>query len=322
MKRECIYFQCGHSVKKTDYPYIIMQEAIAAHAMKMCIDPPILQKKQWRDFYTKLCKKMGYMSYSIFLPRNLSNKGRYIFVYNEIHPIISDLKFIKWVKKKYDVKVVLVIRNMIKNKKYPSISGVDLDKLKENFDLIVTDEKKDAELYKLFFLPDPFSKIRQKKVKIKNDICFIGLDKGRGKILKAISEKAYENHVRSNIKIVGKGSRDSLIKYTNYQSYLDIMKQDMESNCILEVLQPGQDSYTLRLQEAVCLGKKLLTNNLNVVNEKYYNPKYIQIFNKVGDIDWDFVKERIEVDYEYKGEYSPVVFLEKIEQELDNNMDI
>lgn len=321
MKRECIYFQCGYPVKKTDYPYIIMQEAIIAHTMRMCIEPTILQDKQWRNFYTKLCKKMGYISYSIFLPRKLSKKGKYIFVFNEIHPIIFDLEFIKWVKKKYDVKVVLVIRNMIRNKMHPSISGVDLDKLKEKFDLIVTDEKKDADLYKLFFLPDPFSIICRRKAKIKNDICFIGLDKGRGKILKAISEKAYENNVRANIKIVGKGLKDSLIEYTDYQSYLEIIKQDMESNCILEVLQPGQDSYTLRLQEAVCLGKKLLTNNLSVVNEKYYNPRYIQIFNKVDDINWNFVKERVEVDYKYEGEYSPLIFLEKIEQKL-NNMDI
>ena len=101
------------------------------------------------------------------------------------------------------------------------------------------------------------------------------------------------------------------------QPYTEIIKQDMQSNCILEIIQPGQSSYTLRFQEAICLGKKLLTNNKEVKNEKYYDPKYIQVFERPEEINWDFVKERIQVDYNYHGEYSPIVFLEKIKRRLE-----
>ena len=228
-----------------------------------------------------------------------------------------NLGFFKWLKKKFGGKTVLILRNMIINKKYPMVNGVELSKLKQIFDLIVTNEIRDAKQYNLFFLPNPFSIIYNQRSKIEYDICFIGNNKGREKILTKIAQKANENDVIWNFKIVGKTRNTSFLEHTNYQPYTEIIKQDMCANCILEILQPGQSGYTLRFQEAVCLGKKLLTNNKLVKNEKYYNPQYIQVFESPEDIDWDFVKEKKKVDYDYQGEYSPIVFLNKIKRRLE-----
>ena len=60
-----------------------------------------------------------------------------------------------------------------------------------------------------------------------------------------------------------------------------------------------------------------MTNYKLVKNYKYYNPQYIQVFESPEDIDWDFVKEKKKVDYDYQGEYSPIVFLNKIKRRLE-----
>lgn len=324
MQQKIIFFQWSKIEKKEDYAYIIMHEAIKNKVLALHTGPNILRKKEWNDYHKKVCLNHPFLSkiwYRFYLPLNmLKRKKEYILLFNEWHPALNNIDFFFWLKKKYNVKLVLVLRNMIYNKKHPKVRNISIEDLKNIFDLVVTDEKIDADLYNLFFLPDPFSVITQKKAKQKSELCFIGLDKGRKKILKEIAGMAQKNNISYNIKVIGKG-KDSLLEYTDYQPYLEVIKQDMQSNCILEVLQPGQECFTLRLQEAVCLGKKLLTNNKNIIKEKYYNPKYVQVFDKVEEIDWNFVKEKINVDYEYEGEYSPVYFINKILIELEKNND-
>ncbi len=320
MKKKTIFFQWGLKTRKTDYSYVIMTAAIEKNYMRSYAGPLFLYRDRWRKVHDKICREYPVgapLFYPFYLPRNMKDNRNSMFLFNEHHPCLLNLGFIKWLKRKYNGKAVLVVRNMIKNKRHPAIHGIHLEQLKEAFDLIVTDEKKDAELYGLFFMPDSFSQIYKRKVKVKYDLCFIGADKERAELLNEIAQKADEHGVTYNIKIIGKRKKNTLLEYTDYQPYSKILKQDLQANCILEVLQPGQESYTLRLQEAICLGKKLLTNNPNVKSEKYYNPKYIQIFEHTEDIDWDFVKEKTEPDYGYEGDYSPITFLETIELELE-----
>lgn len=58
--------------------------------------------------------------------------------------------------------------------------------------------------------------------------------------------------------------------------------------------------------------KKLLTNNPLVKTSQFYNPKYIQYFDDPKDIDWNFVKERIPIDYHYHNEYSGTNFIKEV----------
>ena len=45
----------------------------------------------------------------------------------------------------------------------------------------------------------------------------------------------------------------------------------------------------------------------------------MHIFEKAEDIDWDWVKERIPVDYHYDGRFSPVHIIDEIEYLEKNN---
>lgn len=57
--------------------------------------------------------------------------------------------------------------------------------------------------------------------------------------------------------------------------YSYTIRQIRQSRAILDILQPNQSGSTLRPLEALFLGKKLVTNNLSVVNEPYYDSRYI-----------------------------------------------
>lgn len=313
------FFQWGFTESKTDYSYVIMEEAVKSKKIHLYSGPHFLRGEKWNRIHTVVCGRypgLAKVFYSFYLPKGMDRNKENIFLFNEWHPCLMNLGFVEWIKGKYGGKTVLILRNMIVNKKYPAVNGVDLNILKSIFDLVVTNEPNDAERYDLFFLSNPFSPLYRKKLKTKYDICFIGKNKGREEILKRIAEQADKNNVIWDFKVVGEIRRKSIFEHVDYQPYTEIIKQDMRSNCILEIVQPGQTSCSLRFQEAVCLGKKLLTNNTKVINEKYYNPNYIHIFEKVEDINWEFVKERVKVDYKYSGDYSPIVFLNAIKKRL------
>lgn len=84
------------------------------------------------------------------------------------------------------------------------------------------------------------------------------------------------------------------------------------SNCILEVLIEGMTGATLRYNEAVCYNKKLLTNNKNIVNLPFYDPRYMRVFDSPDDIDVEWVRKQVPIDYHYDGRFSPTHIIDEI----------
>ena len=107
-----------------------------------------------------------------------------------------------------------------------------------------------------------------------------------------------------------------MIKKDKFKDYKDIIKEIKKSNCIVEILQKNQTGSTLRYYEAICYNKKLLTNNINVMNLPFYNEKYIRIFDDSFKIDYDWIKEEEIIDYQYNNLYSPIKILDLIEKDL------
>lgn len=99
-------------------------------------------------------------------------------------------------------------------------------------------------------------------------------------------------------------------------SYEETLQEVQYANCILEIVQEGQYGISWRTVEAFTYNKKLLTNNEGIKNNPFYNSEYIHVFNKVDDIDFDWVKEIIPVDYHYHNEYSPIEFIQKMQRDL------
>lgn len=124
------------------------------------------------------------------------------------------------------------------------------------------------------------------------------------------------NKAKCDFRMIGVAEEDMKsadgITYNQPLGYPDVINETLKSRCILEIMNPGQHGNTLRYKEAVCYGKKLLSNNPDILTSKYYNPKWMQYFEKPEDIDVDWLNNGETPDYGYEGEYSPVRLLQMV----------
>lgn len=106
--------------------------------------------------------------------------------------------------------------------------------------------------------------------------------------------------------------------YRGWRPYEDILEHVQQTNCIIEIMQEGQAGATLRYFEAVCMNKKLLTNNPYIASFPFYNPKWMRIFSSLEDIDMEWIRSREKIDYGYNGEFSPVHLIDYLlEDKID-----
>ena len=104
-------------------------------------------------------------------------------------------------------------------------------------------------------------------------------------------------------------NREGII-YNHPLSYAEVVQLVQQNDIIVEIMNGTQAGNTLRLKEAVCYNKCLLTNNQTVKSSPYYNSNYMQIFDEVGDIALSRFSH--DVDYHYQGEFSPCRLMERI----------
>ena len=110
------------------------------------------------------------------------------------------------------------------------------------------------------------------------------------------------------------------IKYieSKVRSYHDILIDLQNSKCILEILREKQKGPSLRYFEAVCYNKKLLTTNSEIINFPYYDNRFMKIFSNTDDIDIEWLKDTsCNVDYHYKGDFSPITLINQLLEESD-----
>ena len=251
---------------------------------------------------------------------NFENRKKYILIFpDSVYPIT--VKYIKDLKKKYDVRCVLFLLNS------QNETQMKFTKQYEKYlDYIFTFDYSDAKKYGYIECVNLYSKINiSENEQTVKDMYYIGFAKDRINIIIKVNELAEKNRVNTFMRVMGVDidkNRDNTKKviFNQWVSYSDSLREMMKCNCILEILTSGQSGATLRYYEAVCYNKKLLTNNKNVVNLPFYNPDYIHVFEKPDDIDWEWVKERIPVNYHYDGRFSPTHLIDKI-IELEETME-
>lgn len=192
--------------------------------------------------------------------------------------------------------------------------------VKQNaFEKVFTIDPKDAQKYRMILTNTPYSK---KKNSDKNDktnqIYFCGTDAGRMFSLFRIWQEARKKEIRVKYDLSYADhfkdffEQDSNVNFFEFLPYEKVLKSIFESSCILELVQKDQSALTVRPYEAVVYNKKLLTNNKSIFNFKYFDDRYMRFFEKIEDIDWDWIIEDIDVNYNYQGEFSPIYLLEKL----------
>lgn len=157
-----------------------------------------------------------------------------------------------------------------------SISKNKINHLKKYFS-IYSYSKIESEKYELGYNPQFLPKLEIKQNVVLYDIFFCGKDKGRNDCLIKIA--SYFSNPYIYILSKEKKVVDKIIystKYMNYDVYLDNV---LKSKILLEVLPCSTAGMTLRAIEAVFYKKKLITNNVNIKDERIYNENNILIID-------------------------------------------
>ena len=222
----------------------------------------------------------------------------------------------RFLKKNRNVVPVMIFIDPIG--KPMSNRAKDLVDKVSNF-ICITFDKDDAERYGWEHFACMYSVVAEpNNYVLNNDIYFIGYKNDKLDMLHKIGCYIKTADCNASINILGVDKREQKnikgVNYsTQYKPYKEVLEDVQKTNCILEIRQKGQSGPTLRYYEAIVYNKKLLTNNKDIVNMPFYDARYMKYFEKIEDIDTEWVKKQENIDYGYDGRYSPVYILDIIE---------
>lgn len=259
--------------------------------------------------------------YKYYLDEKRINKvSKNVFIVFDSNINVYNYTYLKYLKNRYNGKLVLMLLNPMSG-----ISTHNFSAFKANYDYIFTTDPNDSVKYDYIGLPGVYSKTDEISFATSNnkyDVFFIGVDKGRSKLLVEMDKVFRVTGIKAKMLLVGSkpfensSENYSLLYEEERLPYMEVLKTVSETKCLLEVVQDGQSGLTLRAIEAIVYNKKLITNNREIMNSKFYNKKFMQVFDDEKDIDINFIKNDDVVDYGYKNEFSFINILDLID-ELD-----
>ncbi len=328
MKKQYI-LMCSNPAN--DFVSNIFSDLFKSNKIKCCS----VNKKKIKNIFLKAIQRV-HLSYKISKVIKLPLKKIWYdfseFEFNDIdeyYIIVTtnlffdyDISIFKELSKHKNVKLVLILWDTV---------GVDTPvgrKIAEIYkykiwNYIFSYDINDAKKHNFHYLNEHYYSKPQieENVPITSDAYFIGgLKPGRVNENVELFEYLKKNGINAKFDIVKNDGRtldysaEGFRVLNKRQPYLNIAQEVQSTNCIIEFLQKGQHAQSLRYFEAVCFNKKLLTNNENVKNLKYYNEKYMKVFSNFEDIDIEWVKTKEQINYGYNGEFSPLYIIDEIEK--------
>lgn len=260
----------------------------------------------------------------LFLEDNYQKYDKFYLIYLNSSFIFSKPPYrtLMSLKSKYKkLKFILFYIDIIKS---PQSRHANYLRQKGLFDIVYTIDKDDALETGLPLWNTPYSKIPNADTVVgqQSDVYFCGGRKNRAPLISEFYKKGNKYGLEVNMDVIYNvddfnyyediQNSLKLHKEGNYISYEEVLENTLNTHCILDIVQAGQKALTLRPYEAVVYNKKLLTNNPSILDFKYYDHRYMKYFKTIEDIDWEWLKEEVSVDYQYSNDFSPILLLEKI----------
>lgn len=283
-------------------------------------------------------EKLGYqVDYYPIEPRTLFYKiSRYLF--KSIYRVFLDRYHRNIIKQnssiKYD-KVFFItthifsidnlkyLRNSQKNAEFISyhwdaISQYDYLGTVEFFEKVFSFDIVDCKKYGFIYLPlfasGIYDNIEQKEHDI--DIYTVGLvaRPQRNILVQQFKDYCISNDISfyfhlkmtptAYMKILMKGVIPKDVSFSTLET--EVMRDIVtRSRAVLDVPNHEQSGLTMRVIENICIGKKIVTTNVHIVNEPFYNKKQVFL---LGEDNMDDLKSFIRS--EYKGREHPELKLE------------
>lgn len=225
---------------------------------------------------------------------------------------------VKYLRENYkECKTVLFYQDIVKKSKLP-----ELNKIRDQFDLILSFDQLDVKKYNLVYYPLVYSQVVVPDGNIEeSDIYFVGKAKDRLEDIRDAYSVFTNAGLKCDFHITGVSQEDIKaddgIVYNVPVSYMENLQRIKASKCMLEIMQKGGHGFTLRYCEAIMYGKKIITNNPEIQRAPFYNQDRIQVFNKPKEIKCEFIlKGNKDVNYGYKELLSPQKLLDFIDNKL------
>lgn len=214
--------------------------------------------------------------------------------------------YLKRLKKRVsNIRLVLYIVDPMPNGIWDRITD-----MKDQFDIVLTAHPYNANRYGFQYLPFIYTPPRiASHHEAGKELYFVGtIDGHRYEMIRQFIAQCRKHEISYEMHFF-RGERFERIEdadvYYGLLEYRENVERAVNSNCILEIVRDNFVGFTQRYYEAIVFNKKLLTNNKEIKNMPYYDEHFMQYFEKVEEIDWNWVRESVEVDYHYRGDFSP-----------------
>lgn len=245
--------------------------------------------------------------------------GDICLVFSNISIEYFEPAYLNSIKKKYKVKLVLYFLDAY-DTYYASRAKISRSQI--DFDEVYSFYEEDAKKYDMRYFNSYYSVVKDKeRIAPSHDIFFWGSDRGRGQMIESAFQAMKNEGIDADFGICySDDSRSKVdgIVYNQPLEYNELLERMNESRCIMDIVGEYSNGMSLRVFEAIAYNKKLISNNQSIRKLKYYNSEYMQIVDSFDAIDYEFIKDKGEVDYQYDNEFSPVNWIKELDEVLKN----
>lgn len=236
-----------------------------------------------------------------------SNEVNYVVIFNSALLQYYSKEYFERLKKKHPtIHYILYIIDPMPEGIWPEIEAV-----RSVFEKIVTIHPYNCKRFDFEYLPYIYARCKENimlELAPEVDLFFCGVaDSYRQKIVGEIVNACDEKKIKFDfwLKPFGDDAIKHIKVHYSEMSYAENVERIKHADCILEIMHEGFVGITQRYLEAIIYNKRLMTNNREIKVLPYYDPRYMYYFDRVEDIDWDWLKQKVDVDYHYQGDFEP-----------------
>lgn len=283
-----------------------------------------LDKKMIRFTFSKKVNKifqnpLSFYTYPRLFPFQFEDDKPLVFLFFGNTQYVYQSTYLKYLRKNYsNVKLVLYMQDLVARN-----FDLDINKVRNSFDLILSYDKGDCNKYGLMYRHTPYSKysIPENNAIEAFDVFYCGSAKTKARydIIFDVYNKCHAQGLKSKFYIVGVPQEDRVVSneiiYDHPLLYIEYLQYVQKSKCILEVQQENADGYTPRLWESIVYDKHLLTNNSNIIKTEFYNYKSIHLLSAMNEIG-EWITTPISNGMDLKEMLSPLHLLKDLELHL------
>ncbi len=144
---------------------------------------------------------------------------------------------------------------------------------------VYTYDQAQSQRYNIKYRHLPYSdRMHLEKAEPLYDSLFIGMEKGRLEKIREAADLMEAYGLKPKVMLCD--SSDPHYRMRHYIRYTEYLQYLARSKTILEINAEGQTSCTLRFLESLFFQKKLVTDNVHIVEDPYYDPANVFVLGE------------------------------------------